>query len=73
MKSAAQMAMYTATAHSAAHTGLRHSAIPLQRQNRGDHGSDRGSATTENDLPSERSTCTPCGASDLSNPKPFHQ
>jgi hypothetical protein len=36
-------------------------------------GSDRCRAATQSDLPSERGTCTPGGASDLSNPQPFHQ
>jgi hypothetical protein len=51
--------------------GLRHSAIPQQRQKGGDYRPDGCRAATQSNLPSEGSTCTPGGASDLSNPKPF--
>ena len=53
--------------------GLRHSAIQLQGQKGGDDRSDGCRAATQSDLLSEGSTCTPGGASDLSDPKPFHQ
>src|SRR5215217_4849587 len=52
---------------------LRHRAIEPQGQKGGGHRSDRSRAATQSDLPSEGSTCTPGGASDLTNPKPFHQ
>jgi hypothetical protein len=52
---------------------LRHSAIRLQGQKGGDDRSDRRCGATQSDLSSEGSTCVPCGASDLSNPQPFHQ
>jgi hypothetical protein len=45
----------------------------LQGQKGGDNRSDCGRAATQSDLSSEWSTCTPGGASDLSNPQPFHQ
>src|SRR5215211_6434117 len=54
-------------------SGLRHRAIPLQRQSGGNYRSDGGRDATQSDLPSEGSTCTPGGAPDLSNPQPFHQ
>jgi hypothetical protein len=52
---------------------LRHSAIRLHGQKGGGDRSDRSCAATQSDLPSEGSTCPPGGASDLSNPQPFHQ
>jgi len=44
----------------------------MQPQDGGGDRSDRGRAATQSDLASEGCACTPGGATDLSDPKPFH-